>query len=420
MKFIHAADIHLDSPLKGLERYEGAPVEELRNATRKALENLVGLSLNEQVDFVLIAGDVYDCDWKDYRTGLFFLRQMTNLREAGIPVILIRGNHDAVSQITKGLTFPANVRELSADMAESHVLDGLSVAIHGQSFPTQAVTEDLSASYPPAMPGYFNIGLLHTSAGGREGHENYAPCSIPGLRSKDYDYWALGHVHQREVVHEDPWIVFPGNLQGRNARETGIKGCTLVTVTDGRIQSVEAKSMDTVRWCECTVDASGAADLDEILDRTRRELLSELNQVDNRLLAARLVIHGACHAHKTLTTDFERFVSECRALANDIDPDQVWVEKVQVRTRVEVDLDERAKRADPLGGLLSFVRGLPTDEAALSDLLSTFKDLKAKLPAELRQEPDAIRLDDPAFLCSLLDDAEQILLPRLLEQEPER
>src|SRR3972149_747737 len=113
MKFIHVADIHLDSPLRGLERYEGAPVAELRGATREALESLVRVSLEERVDFVLIAGDVYDGDWRDYNTGLFFARQMTRLREAGIPVLLIRGNHDAASQITRELRLPENVNRFS-------------------------------------------------------------------------------------------------------------------------------------------------------------------------------------------------------------------------------------------------------------------------------------------------------------------
>lgn len=417
MKFIHAADIHLDSPLRGLERYDGAPVAEIRGATRKALENLIRLSLDENVDFVLIAGDLYDGDWKDYNTGLFFARQMVRLREAGIPVFLIRGNHDAASQITKELKLPDNVHEFSSRRPETVQLDDVGVAIHGQSFSRQAVTEDLSADYPLAKKGFFNIGLLHTSAGGREGHENYAPCSVAGLRSKGYDYWALGHVHQREVLQEESWIVFPGNLQGRHARETGSKGCTLVTVVNERVQSVEHRALDVVRWSQCLVDASGAADLDELLERIQRGLRAELDRVQDRLLAARLVARGACRASKALSTQHERFVNECRALANDLGGGRVWVEKVQLQTRSEVNLDELAKRSDPVGDLLRFIRGLATDEAVLRDLVSEFKDLKQRLPLDLREGIDAINLDDPGLLRALLGDAEQILLPRLLERE---
>lgn len=416
-KFIHAADIHLDSPLRGLERYEGAPVSELRGATRKALENLVQLSIDEEVAFVVIAGDVYDGDWKDYNTGLFFARQMTRLREAGIKTFLIRGNHDAASQITRELTLPENIHEFSTRKPESVVLDELGVVIHGQSFLTQAVTEDLAANYPLSRKNYFNIGVLHTSADGREGHENYAPCTIDGLLSKEYDYWALGHVHQREELHRDPWIVFPGNTQGRHIREVGCKGCTLVSVRDRGIISVEHKPLDVARWTRCVVSADGAADIEALLECTRRALFLELNAADDRLAAVRLVVRGTCPAHKELATRPEQFVNECRALGNDLGGGRIWIEQVQLQTRADFDLDELAKRTDPLGDLLRFVRALPADGAAIQGLLDEFSALRPKLPLELRQGTDAIDLDDPGLLRQLLPEVEQILLPRLLDSE---
>jgi len=157
MKFIHAADIHLDSPLIGLERYDGAPIDEVRGATRKALQNLVERAVHEKVDFVLIAGDLYDGDWKDYNTGLFFVSQMTKLRDSGIKVIIATGNHDAASQITKNLRIPDNCRMLSVHKSESVVFESLGVAIHGQGFSTRAVTDNLVAHYPKARPGLFKF-----------------------------------------------------------------------------------------------------------------------------------------------------------------------------------------------------------------------------------------------------------------------
>ena len=233
MKFLHAADIHLDSALHGLERYEGAPVEEIRSATRRAFDNLIELAIDEEVAFVLLAGDLYDGDWKDYNTGLYFVERMRRLHDAGIRVFIVAGNHDAASQITKHLRLPDNVTLFSTRQPERVVLEDLDVAIHGQGFATRAVTDDLSQAYPQGDPQRFNIGLLHTCLDGKPGHEPYAPCSIAGLRSKGYQYWALGHVHKREEVSQDPWIVFPGNIQGRHIRESGPKGCTLVTVDNG-------------------------------------------------------------------------------------------------------------------------------------------------------------------------------------------
>ena len=200
-RFLHAADPHLDSPLHGLQFHEGAPVELLRGATRRAFENLVQLAIDEQVDFVVIAGDVYDGDWKDYSTGLYFRGQMVRLGDEGIPVYLIAGNHDAASVITRKLGLPENVHVFSTRSAESMDVASLPVVIHGRGFPNRAVPENLVEEYPAAIPGKFNLGMLHTSLTGKPGHDTYAPCSEMDLRGKGYDYWALGHIHQPDLAH---------------------------------------------------------------------------------------------------------------------------------------------------------------------------------------------------------------------------
>ncbi|MBF0477118.1 MAG: DNA repair exonuclease, partial [Deltaproteobacteria bacterium] len=266
-KFLHAADIHLDSPLRGLEKYEGAPMEAMRNATQKALRSMVDLAISEEVNFILISGDLYDGDWRDYRTGLLFAKEMSRLREAAINVFIVFGNHDAASQITKKLdNMPRNVFHFPIKAPDSIFLENQGVVIHGRGFPTRAVTEDLSAAYPEAVPGLYNIGMLHSCATGREGHEPYAPCSIDKLLSKHYHYWALGHVHKREILHQDPWIVFPGNIQGRHIRETGPKGCTLVTVEGSHTVSVEQKSLEALRWEISEIDCTGLTNPDEVLE----------------------------------------------------------------------------------------------------------------------------------------------------------
>ena len=170
-KFIHSADIHLDSSLHGLERYEGAPVDEIRGATRRAFDNLIELSTDEEVAFVLLVGDLYDGDWKDYNTGLYFVERMGRLREAGIRVLIVMGNHDAASQITKLLRLPDNVTLFSTRHPEQVILEDLNVAIYGQGFATRAVTDDLSQAYPQGDPQLFNIGLLHNCLDGKPGQE---------------------------------------------------------------------------------------------------------------------------------------------------------------------------------------------------------------------------------------------------------
>ncbi|HEX9619515.1 MAG TPA: DNA repair exonuclease, partial [Polyangiaceae bacterium] len=288
LRVLHAADLHLDSPLSGLDRYEGAPVERLRGATRRAFSNLVDFCVEEEVKLLLIAGDLYDGNWRDYSTGLFFVGEMARLREAGVRVVWIRGNHDAASKLTKHLRLPENVRELPYRSAGSVVFEDWGVAVHGRGYPEPHVTEDLVRDYPAPHSGLLNFGLLHTALDGRVGHEPYAPCSLRTLLDRGYDYWALGHVHTREVLHENPWVVFPGNLQGRQLRESGSKGATLISVDGASIARVEHVALDVVRWAFVAVDVAEAANPDDVLELVSRELARAAQEAEGRLVAARV------------------------------------------------------------------------------------------------------------------------------------
>ena len=416
MKFIHTADVHLDSPLRGLERYEGAPVEEIRSASRRAFQNLIQLAIDEEVAFVLLAGDLFDGDWRDYNTGLFFIGQIARLGEAGIKAFVVAGNHDAASQMTKTLRPPANLHIFSTRRPESVVLEEQGVAIHGQGFATRAVTEDLSARYPLADPAHFNIGLLHTALDGRPGHEVYAPCTLDGLRSRGYQYWALGHVHRREVVAEDPWVVFPGNLQGRHARETGPKGCSLVEVDAGGVASVEHRPLDVVRWTVCDLDLSDAQSLDEVYDRVAPALAEAVNAAEGRLVAARLRLHGTCPIHTRLRAQRESVTNECRSLAQTIGSGAVWIEKLLLDTQHATSDDSAMARDDAFSGLLRSVRDLELDSERLAEFAEGFSDLSAKLPVGLRSGADPLDPSDPEQLRDRLEDVKALLLERLLHE----
>jgi exonuclease SbcD len=415
MKFVHAADLHLDSPLAGLSKYEGAPVELIRGATRRALENLVKLCIAEQAQLLVVAGDLYDGDWRDYSTGLFFNKQMAALRAAGVRVVWIRGNHDAASKLTAHLNLPDNVRELSHKTPDSFVIEELGVAVHGQGFDTRDVTSDLSSRYPEPKRGLFNIGLLHTALEGRAGHATYAPCRLSALVDRGYDYFALGHVHTREVLSEQPWVVFPGNLQGRHARETGAKGASLVTVEHEQVRSVEHRALDEVRWHVAEADVSSERSLDGVLERVRESLNAAVAASDGRLAAIRVRVHGASPAHEQLISRFERVTEEVRALTLDLSG-EAWLEKVELATSPLAHADLR-ERDDAIGELLRGLSGIAHDDAALAELAAELADLKRKLPPELREGPDAIDLESPEALRHLLTEVEQTLLPAVAGSE---
>ena len=417
MKFIHAADIHLDSALHGLERYEGAPVEEIRRATRRAFDNLIELAIDEQVAFVLLVGDLYDGDWKDYNTGLYFVERMGRLRDASIRVFIVAGNHDAASQITKHLRLPDNVTLFSTRKPERVVLDDLGVSICGQGFATRAVTDDISQGYPQGDPQLLNIGLLHTCLDGKPGHEPYAPCTVDGLRSKGYQYWALGHVHKREEVSRDPWIVFPGNIQGRHIREIGPKGCTLVTVDGGEIVEVAHRDLDVMRWSIRELDVSATETVDDIYEQVREGLQLALDAAEGRPVAVRLVLYGACSAHLKLHADRERWIQEYRALATGLGGAGIWLEKVSIKTKPAISTDEVLERDDALSGLLRAIHDMELDSSILDELADEMSVLRQKLPAELLAGDDPFDPANPEFLKETLEDIKELLVNRLLTTE---
>ncbi|MFG1343304.1 DNA repair exonuclease [Xanthobacter autotrophicus DSM 431] len=392
--FLHAADLHLDSPLRGLARRgaeagsrEGAFLSQFLGASRRALENLVDTALKEQVAFLLIAGDVYDGDWKDYATGQFFVRQMGRLARAQIPVFIIRGNHDAASTMSRDLPLPANVRVLSDTAVESAELPDLGVVLHGRGFKDRAVTENVARAYPPAVPGRFNIGLLHTSLTGRDGHNTYAPCTVEDLSRAGYDYWALGHIHRREVVSLEPAIVFPGNLQGRHARETGPKGATLVRVADGRIAGLEALTLDAARFEHRLVDLTGCAAMAEAEAAARAAITAAVDAAEGRPLALRLTFTGATALHAGLVAR-SGLAEEMQAHAYEVSA-ELLIEKVVLGTSGP---DAAPELETP--GFEDALAEVGADAEFRAEIAAAFRELRARTPPEVLEAMGLSGLDE--------------------------
>ncbi|NTV05886.1 MAG: DNA repair exonuclease [Chlorobiaceae bacterium] len=408
--FLHAADIHLDSPLKGLEDYPDAPLDQIRLAARRAFDNLVQLAIDEKVAFVLLAGDLYDGDWKDYNTGIYFVHRMGRLREAGIPVIMVSGNHDAASQITRSLKLPDNVTLLPHRSVGTLHLDQLGVAIHGQSFSSRSVMDDLVRNYPQGDLLLFNIGLLHTSLNGRPGHEPYAPCTLDALRSKGYQYWALGHIHQREEICRDPWVVFSGNIQGRHIRETGPKGCTLVSVDEGRVVSLEERELDVLRWEVCHVNPAPCDSVDSLCDLVREAFENKRSKSDGRPLAVRLIIEGITPLHGQLHEHQLQWSEEFRAVAANLG--DVWIEKVEIKTRKSAPQQDNGSDDSPVQTLLKSVEAIQFEQSTLVGIVPEFEKLHSKLPPELLGDGGPFR-PGKEELSALREEIREILVARI-------
>ncbi|MFZ2298245.1 MAG: DNA repair exonuclease, partial [Aquabacterium sp.] len=353
-------------------------------------------------------------------TGLFVREQMVRLGRAGVKVFIVQGNHDAQGVISRQLPWPDNVKVFSSRSAETIKLDDLRVAIHGHSFPDREVPEDLVPGYPMAVPGYVNIGLLHTSLTGAEGHDTYAPTSLDTLRSKGYDYWALGHVHARQVVCDEPRVVYPGNLQGRHARETGPKGCELVTVAGGKLDATFVP-LDVVRWHQVDVVLNPSHSLDA-LPRVVGEALQAAVAAagGERLHAMRVRLTGETPLHTHEARQPGTLAAAVQAAAQDLADADVWIEKVQLALRSPVDRAQLAQRTDALGELVRWVDDLAAEPQALASFgQPVLAEVLDKLPAELRQAlmreaaDDVPQWEDAGAMLALLKDAEATLLAHL-------
>ena len=381
--FIHAADIHLDSPLVGLSAYEGAPLELLRDAPRAAFRNLVDEAIREQVNFMVIAGDLYDGNWPDFNTGLFFAQEMGRLNREDIPVFIVNGNHDAESKLTKQLKLPENVTVFSSRKAETYPIADIGVALHGQSFRDAKTEENLAINYPAATPGCFNIGILHTAVEGHAAHASYAPCTISDLVDKGYDYWALGHVHEHNVLQASPLIAFPGNLQGRHIRETGPRGALLITVENDK-PSIERLFVDTVRWHNLEIDAEQAQSLGDVVQLTRDQLQSLLQgETDGLPMAVRITIAGSTRAHGELFGLERQLRQEILAAANTLSDSKLWIEKVKLATTPALDKATIEARSDAIADLQAYLDEAGNDEDLQQKIVGELMELVSKAPLEL-------------------------------------
>jgi exonuclease SbcD len=328
-KFLHAADLHLDSPLQGLSARSPDLADRVEQASRRALDQLVETAVAENCRFVVLAGDLFDGDLRNIKTGLYFVSRMRLLAEAGIGVFIALGNHDAANGFTERLKLADdNVRVFSKRKAESFHLPQLGAVIHGRSFPQSDVRENLARGYPPAQPGLFNVGVLHTACQGREAyHAPYAPCSLEELVNHGYQYWALGHVHAAAVLNERPYVVYPGNLQGRHVREPGAKGAFLVSVEDGDVAALEHRPLDACRWSVLEIDISGSADRADLVARVQERLRRAIGEAAGRAIAVRVRLVGEAALSEVLALDPQGLREDVLAAAASVS-DDIWIERI--------------------------------------------------------------------------------------------
>jgi DNA repair protein SbcD/Mre11 len=407
----------LDSPLNGLSAYPDAPAEQLRGASRDAFTALVDRAIAEEVDFMVIAGDLYDGSWRDFNTGIYFAKEMGRLKRAGIYVYVLFGNHDAESEMTKKLELPDNVHAFAPSKPQTFKVDGLAVSLHGQSFKQRDVTTNLAAGYPAPTAGHFNIGVLHTALEGYTAHPYYAPCTVAELHAKGYDYWALGHVHEFKHWAGASTVVFPGNLQGRNIRELGRRGAVMVSVNEAGSIAVERTFIDVLRWEHLTVDASDCETLGDVVGKTGQQLESLLGTDGEVPRAARITVRGKTRAHGELFGLESQLRHEVLAQIAAIGNERLWLEKVRVATTPLVDVANLHARMDAFTDLQTIFEEAGTDVEFLNELKDAFAPFAGKASLELQSLVPLIGQIRTGDLKELIDDVAPGLLAHLAQAE---
>lgn len=395
-------------------RHEGLS-DLIGTATRVVFSSIIDLCLDEGVDALIIAGDLYDGSQTSMKTARFLVQQFMRLQDAGIAVYLIRGNHDAESRITRELVFPDGVKVFGSK-AEVQVVDkgALRVALHGISFGKPHAPDSLLDKFRPAMAGAVNIGILHTSLAGTSGHDLYAPCSVADLQALGFDYWALGHIHLRAAYAGRAHVVMPGNPQGRDIGEAGAKSVTLVTVADDGTLTVEERPTAIARFERLPVDLTGTVEWREVAVRLEAALRQARAQLPEDHLVLRPVLHGDTALAWQILRDLDLLTEQAVAVSEAIGT--VWIDKVENACH--------ASMADMGGGALTELAGMVGAAASNPAVMAAVEAEAARviqaLPRELRDLLGADQVLATARITALLLDGSAEVMAQLAGAEAGR
>ena len=382
-RFVHTADIHLDSPLRSLALRNPMLADLIGNATRQAFVNTIDLCLEENVDALLLAGDLYDGEQTSMKTARFLAAQLNKLHKAGIRCFVIRGNHDALSKITQELVLPDSVKVFSG-RAEAITIERakseIPIVIHGVSFAKPHAAESLLPKYKPPVEGAINVGIMHTSLGGAEGHDRYAPCSIADLQATGFRYWALGHIHKRSVMEGNCTIVMPGIPQGRDISEAGPKSVSLVTVADDASIRVEERDVCIAQFECISVDVADVDEWRDLVSAVDKSLRQMRIDASAEHLVARVRVTGQTPLAWRIRRDLDLLKAEADQCASAIA--SCWVEKLETGCHVPSATAVGDAPVQELNRLIT--TNVWQSDGFQSEAIAIAKELSNQLPPECR------------------------------------
>ncbi|SDO16258.1 DNA repair exonuclease SbcCD nuclease subunit [Psychrobacillus sp. OK028] len=320
IRFLHVADLHLDSPFKGISSIPKSRWKDIRESTFQAFQNMINYAVESKPDFVLIVGDIYDGENRSLRAQHLFQKGMEALHVENIPVFICHGNHDHLSGNWVRFQLPSNVH-VFGDKVETKTLQINEEKVHitGFSYRERHILEPMHSHYPFAKPNEIYIGMLHGSLEGNSEHDVYAPFRKSDLLEKGYQYWALGHIHKRQIIHSDPPIVYPGNTQSRHRNESGLKGFYEVSLLGNQAELQFVPSAAFI-YDELTIDCGGIIHANELITHIENELRN-YSQINGKAIIE-LSINGKTEEtiellQSTHKDEWLILIQESLELAND-------------------------------------------------------------------------------------------------------
>jgi len=418
IKFIHTADLHLDTPFKGLSLWNDDLASKLKEATFNSFRKIIDLCIQEKADFMIIAGDIFDSENKSLAAQLKFVDELKRLSNKGIPVYFVCGNHDPLSSWLESIQMPGNTFRFDSAEVENYIFqknDKPLVDIYGISFQNKVVNENLALKYNLTNDqSLISIAILHGTTGAPGSHENYAPFKVEDVTGKGFDYWALGHIHKRQIIRDRyPVIVYPGNPQGRDFGETGAKGCYMVEIAKNKTPEIRFIPTQLIRFEDVRIDLTGEEKIDRLSGRIEEVISSLEDYEENTSCILRISFYGRTPLHSLLNKQEE--VEQLVHYFNEGQLNQmnyIWIDSIRVKTRPVIDTEQIKKGADFTAEILKTIEKFEGEPGKIAGLI---KDAESDFNSpQTKRELKELSEDDHK---EILEKAKWILIDQLIKEQ---
>ena len=389
-KFIHCSDLHLGAPFKKMSFSDPILGKRMREASFAALDRIVNKAIEEKVDFIIFSGDIFDSENTTPHSRYRFAEA---IKRASVRCYIAYGNHDhrrdwedSIPLPENAVVFPPTPVNIPFPNEENKLTDVIGVS-HIAKEEGRDLTADIQGT------SAFSIAAVHCDIDGVSEGKRYAPCKLNDLLSKKIDYWALGHIHKRTVLHKEPYVVYSGNTQGMSTKEAGEKGAYIVTVENGKVTEMKFFVTGAILWTEAEASITG---------KNITSLAEDLAAQIPRSSFVKLKITGRGALDRMIRLEQKEFI---RIIENRTG---ARIADIDVTSMPDIDIGERRNTGDFTSAVINEadrISGMKKDV-----LISAMCSTKASQAPDIRRVFEEMSDDE---LKGMINDALASLLERL-------